>query len=145
VRRRAASARPARPHPSPPSGMPSMRRPAWHCGACRWTEICWLPNEHETDLADAEDLGQLRDWDDAAATRSRVRGPPQRSAECLQRSELQRSAARAWLGLMAGAHGLREILGRKSPVGEFVDHSVDMIRTLVLVVEIVGMFPHIDR
>ena len=41
--------------------------------------------------------------------------------------------------------GAREILCGEFPVEQFVDYRCDVIRTLILIIEIIGMLPDVDR
>ncbi len=39
---------------------------------------------------------------------------------------------------------LLEIARRETPIDQFVENSVEVIRASVLVIQVVGMFPHVD-
>src|SRR5947208_17106661 len=52
------------------------------------------------------------------------------------------SRFRRWLAVALGA---RKISCSEFPVEEFIDHRRDVIRALVLIVEIVRMFPDVNR
>ena len=50
-----------------------------------------------------------------------------------------------WLSLlMLAAHRFLEVLSRELPIDELVDDGVDMVRAFILIIEVVGMLPHIN-
>src|SRR5450759_981601 len=40
--------------------------------------------------------------------------------------------------------GLAEIVGGKAPIDQFVEHRIHVVRAAVLIIQIVGVFPHVD-
>ena len=39
---------------------------------------------------------------------------------------------------------LAKVLCREIPIDQFIQHSVDIVRASVLVIQVVGVFPHVD-
>src|SRR5665213_4316748 len=66
--------------------------------------------------------------------------PSWRDGKSAFRPPPRRRAATQHVGSALG-----EIFRREIPVDELVDHGVDVIGAAVLVIEVVGMFPYVDR